>query len=58
MALKKVQCSFVVNEVINYYNNNDTDVYVTLFDASKAFDKVNFVKLFKILINKGHIVDV
>ena len=21
-----VQCSFVVNEVINYYNNNDTDV--------------------------------
>ena len=25
------KCTFVVNEIINYYNTNDSDVYVILF---------------------------
>ena len=40
-------CTFVVNEIIQYYLNNDSNVYVTLLDASKAFDRVNYVKLFR-----------
>ena len=44
------QCSFVVNEVIQYYKNRNSNVYITMLDASKAFDKVNYVKLFKLLI--------
>ena len=47
------QCSFVVNEVIQYYKNRNSNVYITMLDASKAFDKVNYVKLFKLLIKMG-----
>ena len=43
------QCTFVVTEIIKYYVNNDTNVYVTLLDASKAFDRVHYVKLFQLL---------
>ena len=40
------QCTFVYNEVIQYYLNNDSDVYVMMLDCSKAFDRVHYVKLF------------
>ncbi len=43
------QCTFVVSETVQYYLNNDTNVYVTLLDASRAFDRVNYVKLFRLL---------
>ena len=29
------QCTFVVNEVVQYYINNNSDVHVTLLDASQ-----------------------
>jgi len=41
-----------VNEVIQYYLNNNSNIYVTLLDASRAFDRVNYVKLFRILIGR------
>ena len=47
------QCSFIVNEVVQYYRNNDSNIYLTLLDASNAFDKVNYNKLFQLLIQKG-----
>ena len=47
------QCSFIVNEVVQYYRNNDSNIYLTLLDASKAFDKVKYNKLFQLLIQKG-----
>ena len=47
-----VACSFVVQEAINHYINNNSNVYTVLLDASKAFDRVNFIKLFKKLIEK------
>ena len=34
---------------IQYYLNNESNVYVTLLDASQAFDRVNYVKLFRLL---------
>ena len=34
-------CTFGVNEVVKYYNNNKTDVYMMMLDASKAFDRIN-----------------
>jgi hypothetical protein len=46
------QCTYVVNEVIDFYAQNGSSVYVTLLDASKAFDKVHFGKLFRMLIKK------
>ncbi|CAL4168288.1 unnamed protein product, partial [Meganyctiphanes norvegica] len=39
-------CSFVVQEIINHYVNNNSNVYTVLLDASKAFDWVNYIKLF------------
>ena len=45
-------CTFVVNEVIQYYMNNKSQVYVSLLDASRAFDRVEYVKLFELLLAK------
>ena len=47
------QCTFVVEETINYYKQHDSNVYTVLLDASKAFDKINYVKLFNLLVNRG-----
>ena len=47
------QCTFVVKETINYYVRNGGQVYMSLLDASKAFDRVNYIKLFRLLYNKG-----
>ena len=44
------QCTFVATEVINYYLNNKSNVYSLFLDASKAFDRVNYVKIFSLLI--------
>ena len=46
-------CSFAVNEVVQYYRNKQSDSYVMLLDASKAFDRVEYVKLVKLLLKKG-----
>ena len=43
----------MVNEVIQYYLNNNSNVYITLLDASKAFDRVEYVSLFSLLMSKG-----
>ena len=47
------QCTFVLNEVIKYFNNKNTDVFVMMLDASKALDHVHYVSLFKIMQQKG-----
>ena len=45
-------CTFVANEVIHYYNRNGTSVNAVLLDASKAFDTVQYVKLFRLLLSR------
>jgi hypothetical protein len=44
------QCTFVVNETINYYLEGRSNVHAILLDASKAFDRVHYVKLFNELL--------
>ena len=48
-----IACSFVLNETIAYYNGNDSTVFSLMLDASKAFDRVAYVKLFRKLIKRG-----
>ncbi len=48
-----VQCTMIVNEVINYYENHGSGVYCVLLDASRAFDRVSYIKLFEMLISRN-----
>ena len=41
-----------MQETISYYNANGSNVYALMLDASKAFDRVKFSKLFRILLNR------
>ena len=43
----------MVLETIDYYKSKGSNVHALMLDASKAFDRVNYVKLFKKLIDKG-----
>ena len=44
-------CTWIATEVISYYVRNKTSVYCCLLDLKKAFDKVEFAKLFSKLID-------
>ena len=48
-----VQCSFVVNEVVQHYVSNDSTVYACLLDATKAFDRIAYCKLFRLLLDRS-----
>ena len=46
-------CSFILNQVIQYYNSNQSNVFCLFLDASKAFDRVRHDKLFECLRKKN-----
>ena len=47
------QCTFVADEVVQYYVNNGSNVPMMQLDASQAFDHVNCVKLFNLSRDRG-----
>jgi len=46
-------CTFVLKETLAYYVKNQTTVFCTFLDAPKAFDRINYCQLFRLLINRG-----
>ena len=46
-------CAAVLTETVNYFVERNSNVYACLLDASKAFDKVHFGKLFTLLLNRN-----
>ncbi len=42
-----------MNETISYYNFHKTNVHILMPDASKAFDRVKYCKLFNELLNRN-----
>jgi len=42
----------VLKETISYYKQHQTPVFCTFLDASKAFDRLNYCKLFKFLLKR------
>ena len=48
-------CTLIYKEIINQYINNGSNVYSCLLDASKAFDRVHYGKLFRILLSKNYL---
>ena len=43
-------CTMVLKEAISYYVNNGSTVCCTLLDATKTFDRAEYLKLFKLLM--------
>jgi hypothetical protein len=48
-----VLCTAILKEVVQHYVNRKSNVYALFLDASKAFDKVHFGKLFKLLLRRN-----
>ena len=46
------QCTFVLQEVIQHCTQKGSTVRVTLLDASRAFYRVNYTKLFRLLLER------
>lgn len=44
-------CTMVLNEVISYYSKHGS-LYCTMLDATKAFDRVNYCRLFRDLLDR------
>ena len=47
-----VLCSVIYKELTDNYNRNGSNVYSCHLDASKAFDKIHYGKLFNVLLKK------
>ena len=45
-------CSWAVKETVNYFLNRDTPIFACFLDMTKAFDLVNYSKLFNKLKNR------
>ena len=48
-------CSLIYKEVVNHYLNCGSNVYSCLLDASKAFDRVHYGTLFRLLLKKKYL---
>ena len=42
----------VMMETISYYNANGSNLYAIMLDASKAFNRVNYCKLSRVLLKR------
>lgn len=47
------QCTMVVDEIIKYYTSRGSDCHVMMLDCSKAFDLVEYIKLFRLLMDRN-----
>ena len=45
-------CTLLLKETVSYYTRNHSSVYCVLLDATKAFDRISYVKLFRKLIDR------
>ena len=53
---KDLSCShalFVLSQTVDYFVQHGCNVFMAALDAKKAFDRVNHVKLFEKLIERG-----
>ena len=46
-------CSMLLKETIAYYNSHQSSVFCSFLDATKAFDRLQYCKLFKLLIKRN-----
>ena len=46
-------CTSMMQETVSYFVSKNNNVYALLLDASKAFDRISYVKLFHSLISRN-----
>jgi len=46
-------CTLILKECLAYYTSNNSTVFCTMLDATKAFDKVEYSKLFRQLMARN-----
>ena len=46
-------CTMVLKETVSYYLANRSNVFCTFLDATKAFDRLNYCKLFRLMIGRS-----
>ena len=44
-----IKCTQLLIETVEYSNSNNTDCFMFFLDASKAFDRIEYVRLFELL---------
>ncbi len=50
VGFSTTKCTYVLLETVSHYNYHDSNVYSVLVDATKAFDRLHYCKLFNELI--------
>ena len=45
--------TMVLKETVAYYTSNESSVHCVMLDATKAFDRVDYYKMFAVLINRN-----
>ena len=45
-------CTVILKETLYYYTHNNNPVYSVFLDVSKAFDKIRYCKLFRLLLDR------
>ena len=45
-------CTMLLKETIDYYTSNNVTVFCTLLDATKAFDRTKYCRLFRCLVDR------
>ena len=51
-GMSTTMCMTVMKEVVQHYKSNDSPVYCCVLDASKAFDRIKYDKLFETLLDR------
>jgi len=44
--------TLILKETLAYYNSNNSKAFCTFLDATKAFDRVRYCKLFRLLVDR------
>ena len=52
-GLSTTMCTSMITETISYFVNKVSNVYGLILDATKAFDRINYCKLFRILLERN-----
>ena len=55
-GLLTTKCTYSMLDIIDYYNFNKSSVNVLMLDPSKAFDRVNYCKLFATICNCSKVI--